>query len=32
MPVMNDYETAAAIRSLPDAWEKQIGSIERFLL
>ena len=29
MPVMNDYETAAAIRSLPDAWEKRTGNIER---
>ena len=29
MPVMNDYETAAAIRSLPDAWEKWTGNIER---
>ena len=26
MPVMNDYEAAAAIRSLPDAWEKQTGN------
>ena len=29
MPVMNDYEATAAIRSLPDAWEKQTGNIER---
>ena len=29
MPVMNDYETAAAIRSLLDAWEKRTGNIER---
>ena len=29
MPVMNDYETAAAIRSLPVAWDKQTGNIER---
>ena len=26
MPVMNDYETAAAIRSLPAAWEKRTGN------
>ena len=32
MPVMNGYEATAVIRSLPDAWEKQIGSIERVLL
>ena len=29
MPVMNDYEAAAAIRSLSDAWKKQTGNIER---
>ena len=29
MPVMNDYEATAAIRSLPDAWEKRTGNIER---
>ena len=29
MPVINDYEATAAIRSLPDAWEKQTGNIER---
>jgi len=28
MPVINDYATAA-IRSFPDAWEKQTGNIER---
>ena len=27
MPVMNDYEAAAAIRSLPGAWDKQTGNI-----
>ena len=26
MPVMNDYEATAAIRSLPDAWEKRTGN------
>ena len=26
---MNDYEAAAAIRSLPGAWDKQTGNIER---
>ena len=26
MPVMNDYEAAAAIRSLPGAWDKQTGN------
>ena len=25
MPVMNDYEATAAIRSLPGAWDKQTG-------
>ena len=29
MPVMNGYEATAVIRSLPDAWEKQTGNIER---
>ena len=29
MPVINDYEATAAIRSLPDAWEKRTGNIER---
>ena len=29
MPVMNDYEATAAIRSLPVAWDKQTGNIER---
>ena len=29
MPVMNDYEETAAIRSLPVAWDKQTGNIER---
>ena len=29
MPVINDYEATAAIKSLPDAWEKQTGNIER---
>lgn len=27
--VMNGYEATAVIRSLPDAWEKQTGNIER---
>ncbi len=26
MPVMNDYEATAAIRSLPGAWDKQTGN------
>ena len=26
---MNDYEATAAIRSLPGAWDKQTGNIER---
>jgi hypothetical protein len=29
MPVMNDYEATVAIRSLPGAWDKQTGNIER---
>ena len=29
MPVMNDYEATAAIRSLLGAWDKQTGNIER---
>ena len=29
MPVMNDYEATAAIRSLTGAWDKQAGNIER---
>ena len=29
MPVINDYEETVAIRSLPDAWEKRTGNIER---
>ena len=29
MPVMNGYEATAVIRSLPYAWEKQTGNIER---
>ncbi len=29
MPVMNGYEATAVIRSLPEAWEKQTGNIER---
>ena len=32
MPVMNGYEATAVIRSLPEAWEKQIENIERILL
>ena len=32
MPVMNDYEATAAIRSLPGAWKKQTGNRERILL
>lgn len=26
MPVINDYEATAAIRSLPGAWDKQTGN------
>ena len=29
MSGMNGYEATAVNRSLPDAWEKQTGSIER---
>ena len=32
MPVMNDYEATAAIRSFLGAWKKQAGNRERILL
>ena len=32
MPVMNDYEAKLAVIAFLDAWEKQLGNIERVLL